>query len=388
MAWNQPGGNNNNPWGKRPGKEGQNVDEAFRNFQRKIEQLLKGGGTGSGGGTEPASGDSRSTWLLVLAIAFAAWTYMCFFQVGAAERGVVQRFGKFVTLRDPGLGWHFWPIERVTMVNTQQVNSVEYKSRVLTQDLNLIDMALAVQYQLRDPARFLFQVKQPEITLREVSESAIREVVGRSNLEAIFVSNRQQVTARTRELIQRTLDQYNTGITVTSVNLTDIQVPEAVVPSQRDANKALADKERAMKQAEAYASGILPQSEGLASRQMQEAEAYRAQVVAIAEGEASRFSALLSAYEAAPRVTRERLYIDAVENVLGRSRKVIIDSKSSGGQMLYLPLDKLMERGATTLPGSVLPRDGEATAPAVPTRGSASNDADVQASDARQRGER
>ncbi len=233
---------------------------------------------------------------------------------------------------------------------------------MLTQDINLIDMALAVQYQLRDPARFLFQVKQPEITLREVSESAIREVVGRSNLEAIFVSNRQQVTARTRELIQRTLDQYNTGITVTSVNLTDIQVPEAVVPSQRDANKALADKERAMKQAEAYASGILPVAEGAALRQLQEAEGYRAQVVAIAEGEASRFSALLAAYEAAPRVTRERLYIDAVENVLTRSRKVIVDTKGGNGQMLYLPLDKLIERNARARSATTRPRSRPAAA--------------------------
>jgi len=251
-----------------------------------------------------AGGDGRSTALLVAAIAVAFWLYMSFFQVGAAERGVVQRFGKFVTLRDPGLGFHFWPIERVTLVNTQQVSSVEYKARVLTQDINLIDMALAVQYQLRDPVKYLFQVRQPEQTLREVSESAIREVVGRSNLETIFVSNREQVTTLTRELIQRTLDQYGAGIAVTSVNLTDIQVPEAVVPSQRDANKALADKERLMKEAEAYASGILPVAEGSASRQIQEAEGYSAQVVALAEGEASRFSQLLSAFEASPRVTR------------------------------------------------------------------------------------
>ena len=304
---------------------------------------------------------------------------MCFFQVAQAERGVVQRFGKFVALKEPGLGWHFWPIERVTMVNTQQVSSLDYKARVLTQDINLIDMALVVQYQLRDPARFLFQVKQPEQTLREVSESAIREVVGRSNLEQIFVSGREEVTTRTRELIQRTLDQYNTGIAVTSVNLTDVQVPEAVVPSQRDANKAIADKERLTKEAEAYASGILPVAEGSASRQIQEAEGYRAQVAAIAEGEASRFSALVTAYEASPRVTRERLYIDAVENVMSRSRKVVVDTRNGSGQMLYLPLDKLLERNAT---GVV--RENETTVSAP--RGSA--EGDVQGQDPRQRGER
>ena len=383
MAWNQPGGSSNNPWGRTPGKGGGGPDDAFRSFQRKLEALLKGAGPGGGPGEPPgdaaAGGDGRSTALLVVGIAVAFWLYMSFFQVGAAERGVVQRFGEFVTLRDPGLGFHFWPVERVTLVNTQQVSSVEYKARVLTQDINLIDMALAVQYQLRDPVKYLFQVRQPEQTLREVSESAIREVVGRSNLETIFVSNREQVTTLTRELIQRTLDQYGAGIAVTSVNLTDIQVPEAVVPSQRDANKALADKERLMKEAEAYASGILPVAEGSASRQIQEAEGYRAQVVALAEGEAFRFSQLLSAFEASPRVTRERLYIDAVENVMSRSKKVVIDSKSGNGNMIYLPLDKMLDRGT---------RENETTVTA-PRAGVAGADPDVPVvADPRQRGER
>lgn len=382
MAWNQPGGSNNNPWGRRPGKDGRSADDAFKNFQRKLEALLKGGGgAGPGPGdtaTEGGGGDGRSTVLVVLGVALAFWVYMSLFQVGAAERGVVTRFGKFVTLRDPGLGFHLWPLERVTMVNTQQVSSVEYKSRVLTQDINLIDMALAVQYQLRDPVKYLFQVRQPEQTLREVSESAIREIVGRSTLEDIFVSNREQVTTRTRDLIQRTLDQYGAGIAVTSVNLTDIQVPEAVVPSQRDANKAIADRERLVKEAEAYSSGVLPVAEGSASRQLEEAEAYRAQVVAIAEGEASRFSQLLTAYEASPRVTRERLYLDAVENVMSRSRKVVVDTKGSN-QMLYLPLDKLVDRS----------RENEATVTAPRAGASAGADPDAPVTaDPRQRGER
>lgn len=379
MAWNQPGGSGNNPWGKRPAKDARNVDEAFKNFQRKLEALVKGGGpggTGGAGGGDDAGGPDKLTVLAGVAIAVAIWTYMCFFTVAQAERGVVQRFGKFVSIREPGLGWHLWPVERVTMVNTQQVSSLDYKARVLTQDINLIDMALSVQYQLRDPARYLFQVKQPEQTLREVSESAIREVVGRSNLETIFVSNREQVTTLTRELIQRTLDQYNTGIVVTSVNLTDVQVPEAVVPSQRDANKAIADRERLTKEAEAYASGILPVAEGAAARQLQEAEGYRAQVVAIAEGEAARFDQLVAAYEKSPRVTRERLYIDAVETVMTRSRKVIVDTKGGNGQMLYLPLDKLVERGGVV-------RENEATVSAQRPSPDES-----QAQDPRQRGER
>lgn len=384
MAWNQSGGSGNNPWGKRPPRSASNVDEAFKNFQRKLESLLKGGGGGTGGpgasGDSEGGGPDRLTLLAGLAIAVAIWAYMCFFQVAQAERGVIQRFGKYVELRQPGLGWHFWPIERVTMVNTQQVSSLDYKARVLTQDINLIEMALVVQYQLRDPERYLFQVKQPEETLREVSESAIREVVGRSNLETIFVSGREQVTTQTRDLIQRTLDQYKAGIRVTSVNLTDVQVPEAVVPSQRDANKAIADKERLTKEAEAYASGILPVAEGSALRQLQEAEGYRAQVGAIAEGEASRFNALVTAYQAAPKVTRERLYIDAVETVMSRSRKVIVDTKGGNGQMLYLPLDKLIERSTGVV------RENETTVSAP--RAATGAEAEGQAQDARQRGER
>ena len=343
MAWNEPGNGPKNPWGKRPSKDGRSED-ALKNFQRKIEGILKGAGVGSGGeeGAEPPT-ESRSQLLGVLGVILALWAYKCFFTIDHAERGVIQRFGKFSSVRDPGLGFHLWPVERLTKVNTQKVNSVNYTAKVLTQDINLIDMSLAVQYQLRDPVKYLFQVKDPEQTLRDVGEMAIREVVGRSSLETIFVSNREQVTARTKELIQRTLDQYGTGIFITSVNLTDIQVPADVQESQRDANKALADKERLMKEAEAYSSGILPVAEGAASRQLQEAEGYRAQVVAVAEGEAARFGALLAAYQASPKVTRDRLYIEGVENVLARSKKVFVDAKGNGN-MIYLPLDKLVER--------------------------------------------
>ena len=388
MAWNQPGGSSNNPWGKRPAGGGSNVDDAFKNFQKRLEALLRGGGPSSGGpgGAEPSSGGGaadRATIWAVVGIAVAFWLYQCVFTVGAAENGVVQRFGKFVSIREPGLRWHFWPIERVTKVNSKEVNSLKYESKVLTQDINLIDMALTVQYQLRDPVRFLFQVRDPKETLRQVSESAIREVVGRSTLDSIFVSNRTQVTERTRDLIQRTLDQYNIGIAVTSVNLTEIQVPEAVVPSQRDANKALADKEALTKQAEAYASGIIPRAEGLAQRRILEAEAYRSQVLALAQGEASRFDQLVVAYNKSPRVTRERLYIDAVENVLSKSRKVIVDTGSDGGSKLfYLPLDKLVERSTTSRDADAAAASASAARPAVGDSG------EPTVPDSRPRGER
>jgi membrane protease subunit HflK len=272
-----------------------------------------------------------------------------FFQIKAAEQGVILRFGKLVDIRNQGAGWRWpWPIEALIKVNVASVNSSEYKSRVLTSDVNLVDLRFAVQYQLSDPKKVLFAVKDPEATLSEVSEMAIREIVGRSELDDVLVGKtRPEITRRTKELIQHTLDTYNTGITITTVNLTDVQVPEAVIPSQRDANKALADQERFVKEAQAYANSIIPVAQGAAARMQQDAEAYKAQVTAIAEGQTSRFQQLQQAYAQAPEITRRRLYMDTVENVLARAHKVLIDSKaggSPGGNMFYLPLDKLLEK--------------------------------------------
>jgi membrane protease subunit HflK len=348
MAWNQPG--QNNPWGRRPGQGGgPDLDERVKSWQRRLEALFRpGGGRGN---------ESRSLFILLAVVALAVFILSGFFQIKAAEQGVILRFGKLVDIRQQGWGWR-WPwVETVTKVNVASVNSSEYKSRVLTSDVNLVDLRFAVQYQLSDPKKYLFAVKSPEATLSEVSEMAIREVVGRSELDNVLVGKtRPQITRRAKELIQYTLDNYNTGITITTVNLTDVQVPEAVIPSQRDANKALADQERFVKESQAYANSIIPVAQGAAARMQQDAEAYKSQVTAIAEGQTSRFLQLQQAYSQAPEVTRRRLYMDTVENVLSRAHKVLIDSKaggSSGGNMFYLPLDKLLEKANA--------RDGEPT---------------------------
>jgi membrane protease subunit HflK len=341
MAWNQPG--QNNPWGRRPGQGGPDLDERVKSWQRRLESLFRPGG--SGRGTE-----SRSLFLLLGVVAVAVFILSGFFQIKAAEQGVILRFGKLVDIRNQGWGWR-WPwVETLIKVNVASVNSNEYKSRVLTSDVNLVDLRFAVQYQLSDPKKVLFAVKDPEATLSEVSEMAIREVVGRSELDNVLVGKtRPEITRRAKELIQSTLDAYNTGITITTVNLTDVQVPEAVIPSQRDANKALADQERFVKEAQAYANSIIPVAEGSAARMQQDSEAYKAQVTAIAEGQTSRFLQLQQAYAQAPDITRRRLYMDTVENVLAHAHKVLIDSKaggSSGGNMFYLPLDKLLEKAS------------------------------------------
>jgi membrane protease subunit HflK len=375
MAWNQPGGQNQNPWGKRPNQGGGDFDQTFKDWQKRFEGMFGGGK----GGAPGATGGGGIPLPVIIIVAVAIWLLSGFYQVNAPERGVVQRFGKYVETRPPGIAWHLpWPIETVKKVNVSNVNSVQSKSRVLTADVNLVELEISVQYRLANPEKYLFGVRDPEETLREVSESAIREVVGRSELQRILSGGRQQVTELTRDLIQKTMEQYGTGIEVRTVNMEDVQVPEAVVPSQREANKAIADKERFIKEAEAYASGILPVAEGAALRQAQDAEAYKAQVIAIAEGEAGRFSQLAKQYAAAPGVTRDRLYIETVENVMSRSRKVIVDSKGSGGtnNVMVLPLERLMERradGADAATVTVTPQAVEA----VPAQ-----------SDARQRGER
>lgn len=341
MAWNQPGGSNN-PWGRRPGQGGggPDLDERLKNWQRRLESLLPGGGGGRGG-------ESSSFLLYGLLLLLVIWVGSGFYKVEQAERGIIQRFGRMVDVKLPGPGWHWpWPIETVTKVDVAKVNSSDFKSRVLTSDVNLVDLHFAVQYQFTDPQKKLFKVRDPETTLSEVSESAIRQIVGQSTLDELLVGNsRPAITRHTQELIQRTLDYYTAGITITTVNLEDVQVPDAVIPSQRDANKAQADKERFILEAEAYSNGILPVAQGAAARVQQDARAYKSQVIALAEGQASRFSQLEGAYEQAPEVTRRRMYMDTVEKVLAQAHKVLIDSRA-GGNLVYLPIDKLLEKGA------------------------------------------
>jgi modulator of FtsH protease HflK len=367
MPWNQPSGPNN-PWGRRPGQGGSDIDERLKSWQKRLEQLLRSGG-GEGG------------WLAwAVLVVVGLWLASGFYQVNPAERGVVQRFGRLVLpIRMPGIGWRMpWPIESVTKVNVDSVNSSDSKSRVLTADVFLVDLTFSVQYQFTDPVKKLFKVLDPETTLNEVSESAIREIVGRSTLDEVLVgSTRPEITRRTKELIQRVLDAYDAGVTVTTVNLKDVQVPDAVIPSQRDANKAQADKERSILEAQAYTNGVIPVAQGAASRLQQEAQAYKSQVAALAEGQAARFTQQQAAYAQAPEVTRRRMYIETLEGVLARAHKVVIDSHS-GGSMFYLPIDKLLDKMTS----------GPAESDAQPAGGAGKQPQDSVTIEARGRGER
>jgi membrane protease subunit HflK len=368
MAWNDPG-RNRNPWGNRPEKGAADLDEALRNLQKKIAGIFGGGG--SGGGSTGGSGDAAMRGFgvgTVVVVLLAVWAATGLYKVDAAERAVVTRFGKFVGTTEPGLRWHLpWPIETRQIVNVESVEGFSDKTRMLTSDENLVDIDIAVQYRRADPVAYAFNVRDPVATLSEVSESAIREVVGHSDLDFVLEAGRQEITAKTRELIQRTLDLYKTGIEVTTVNLQGVSVPEQVQPSQRDAIKAREDKERLALEAQAYSNDILPKAKGSAARQTADAQAYKARIVADAEGEASRFAQLTQAYERAPAVTRQRLYYETMEEVLGNTNKVLVDTKGTGN-MIYLPLDKLLER---RVPMQTLDqqRQTPATAPvATPTQ--------------------
>jgi modulator of FtsH protease HflK len=347
MAWNDPG-RNRNPWGNRPDKGAVDLDEALRNLQRKIAGLFGGGSGGGSGGQGDAAmrGFGAGTVVLVLLL---IWAATGLYKVDAAERAVVTRFGQYTATAEPGLRWHMpWPIEARQIVNVESVEGFSDQTRMLTSDENLVDINIAVQYRRAEPVAYAFNVRDPQSTLSEVSESAIREVVGQSTLDFVLEAGRQEITAKTRDRIQRTLDSYKTGIEVTTVNLQGVSVPEQVQASQQDAIKAREDKERLALEAQAYSNDILPKAKGSAARQSADAQAYKARIVADADGEAARFTQLLQAYDRAPAVTRQRLYYETMEEVLGNTNKVLVDTKGTGN-MLYLPLDKMLERRAPTL---------------------------------------
>ena len=323
----------------------------------------------------------------MLAALVGVWLASGFYVVGPAEKAVVTRFGRYTMTAGEGLNWRLpWPIETKQLVNTQEFLSFTDHTRMLTQDAALVDINVAVQYRRSDAKAFVFNIVDPERTLGEASESAIRESVGQSQLEFVLEKGRQEIAVRTRQLIQRTLDGYKSGLEVISVNLQDVNVPEQVAPSQKDAIKAREDKDRLRVEAETYSNDILPRARGTAERQLLDAEAYRQRIVADAEGESSRFAQVATAYEKAPVVTRQRLYLETMESVLSNSGKVIVDVKGTGN-MLYLPLDKLMEKRANETPRTTAPSQlPEVTVtPSAPTAAPGRAEAVDAASDTRTR---
>ena len=348
MAFNDQG-NGKSPWDSNKNQP-PDLDQIVDEWQKRFNQLFGGKSGGSISRKGPPS------YLLVL-MALFLWVLTGLYQVDDSERGVVLRFGEYSQTTTPGLKWHIpWPIESVEIVNVNVVNRFKQQTTMLTSDENIIVVDLVVQYRKTNPTDYLFNVRDPEETLSEVSEGAIREVAGKTELDFILTEGRSEISIQTQDLIQRTLDEYGTGITITKVNLQDANFPLQVEDAVQDAIKAREDKERFAFEAEAYANDIVPKARGEAARMVQEAEAYKAKVIADSEGDADRFNKLLVEYQLAPKVTRDRLYIEAIESVYSNSNKVLMDSDGSGN-LIYLPIDKLLEQNKRDqqAPSSTMP---------------------------------
>jgi membrane protease subunit HflK len=357
MALNDPN------WGRR-GDGPPDLDEIWNRFRHKLAGLFGGRGTPRPPGESQGRGFPGGAGLLIL-VAVAIWLASGFYIVDASQRGVVLRFGKYTRTTDPGPQWHLpYPLESVEIVNLSQVrtlevgyrnnvkNKVPKESLMLTDDENIVDLQFAVQYVLKDPTEYLFFNRNPDDTVMQVAESAMREIVGKSKMDFVLYEGREQIRGQAQELMQRILDRYKTGVAVSQVTMQQAQPPEQVQAAFDDAVKASQDRERQINEGQAYANDVVPKARGTASRLMQEADGYKQRVIANAEGEASRFRQIVTEYNRAPAVTRERLYLEAMQQVLSSTTTVIVDQKSSGN-LLFLPLDKLLQlSGAASMPSS------------------------------------
>ena len=368
-------GLNDPQWGKKNSGGPPDLEELLRKLNQKVAALMGGkGGAGKPGGGGPAQGFGAGIGLIV-AIAVLIWVGSGFYIVDASQRGVVLRFGKKVEVTESGPRWHLpFPVETVEIVNLSQVRTVEVgyrenvknkilkESLMLTDDENIIDIQFAVQYFLSDPADYLFNNRMPDENVRQAAETAIREVVGKSKMDFVLYEGREQVAATATKLMQEILDRYKSGILISKLTMQNAQPPEQVQAAFDDAVKAGQDRERQKNEGQAYANDVIPRASGTAARLIQESQGYKQSVIANAEGDASRFRTILVEYEKAPAVTRERMYLDMMQQVMGNISKVMVDQKN-GNSLLYLPLDKLMETSRSTgaAPSSPAPVTSESS---------------------------
>lgn len=382
MAWDDDK-KGNDPWRPKGDKGPADLDAIVRDLQRKLSGWFGGRSGGGGSGGNPISAGIIGVAGVAL---IGLWALTGFYTVDEAERGVVLRFGDHVRTTQPGLRWHLpWPIEAAETVNTGATETWTYQGSMLTRDENIVDVDLVVQYRRTDPVAYLFSLRDPETTLRDVTASAIREIIGKNALDFILTDGRPEVASRTQELLQTTLDTYGTGITVYEVNMQEANFPAEVESAVQDAIKAREDRERAILEAQAYANDILPRARGNAARQIEEAEGYRARRVANAEGEADRFVRIMNAYQSAPDVTRERLYLETLEQILADSTKILVESGEGGNNnLLYLPLDQLM-RGRQGAGGSSSDSSSSSSSSSSSGAQSVSMPSGVEISSSRQR---
>jgi len=373
-------------WGRQGGNRGPggnqgppDLDALWRNFNRRLNELFgRRGGGGEPPRTPPSGRMLGGGAGVLVALVLGVWLASGFYIVDAASRGVVLTFGRYAEETNPGLRWRLpYPLQSHEIVNLAQVrtlevgyrNSVKTKvlkeSLMLTDDENIVDLQFAVQYIVRDAKDFLFNTKRPDETAMQAAESAMREIIGKSKMDAILYESREAIQISSQQLMQQILDRYKTGITVSRITIQSAQPPEQVQAAFDDAVKAGQDRERQKNEGEAYARDVIPKASGTASRLTQEAEGYKQRVIANAEGEASRFRQVLAEYAKAPAVTRERIYIETMQQVLSSTSKIIVDTKGSGN-LLYLPLDKLMQQGGAAAMSEAQQSQRASPEPALP----------------------
>ncbi len=349
MPWNKPG-DEKDPWSGGGSGGGGNdgppdLDEVVKKLQDRFGGLFGSARGGDGGGSSPGSGGGVP-WLVIGVIGVIlvlVWGFSGVYTIKPAERGVVLRFGAYSEITSPGLNWHIpYPIEEVRKINVDQLSSFRHSAQMLTADENIVDMELTVQYRIQDAADYWFQDNNPEKAIEDATATVMRETIGKSELDFILTSGRGSISTAIQQGIQELMKVYRTGLVVTSVNTQPAKPPEAVKGAFDDAIKAREDKERLENQAEAYANEVVPIARGAAARQVEDAKAYKAKVIAEAEGDTARFVSVLTEYEKAPSVTRERLYLETIEEVMAKSNKVVIDAENSNN-LMYLPLDKMMQ---------------------------------------------
>lgn len=372
MAWNEPGGNSNNqdPWGGRKGGGRQgppDLDEAFRKLQESLNGLF-GGGKKRGDDDSGRSGGGGFGLLFVgLGLLAVVWLYSAIYVVDEQEQAVVLRFGKYHETVGPGLNIYFPPIDRKFQENVTRERAYSKQGAMLTEDENIIEVPLTVQYRVSNLQDFVLNVDQPEVSLQHATDSAVRHVVGSTEMDQVLTEGRELIATEVRERLQRFLDNYRTGITITQVNIQSAAAPREVQEAFDDVIRAREDEQREKNQAESYANGVIPEARGQAQRMLEEANGYRDEVIARAQGEADRFTKLVAEYRKAPEITRERLYIDTMQEVMSNTSKILVTGDKGQNNLLYLPLDKMIDsRGGASSSSSANSSNSTARDPAVP----------------------
>lgn len=358
MSWNEPGNSDkNNPWKKSNQSDGPpDIGEALDKFLKKINGLLggKGGkksnGIGSGGTQSSSAGFS-----LIAIVALVVWALSGIYIVGPAEQAAVTTFGKYSKTVGPGPHWIARFIQSQSTVNVESISTYPFRAQMLTKDENIVAVEIAAQYRVGNLEKYLFNIVEPDITLQEAAASALRQVVGQMGLQAIITTGRGEIRNNVMALLQELMERYETGLIVADVSVQPARYPDEVREAFDDAIRAREDAERSINQASAYAGEIVPIAQGQAKRLIEEAEAYRSQVVLAAEGNVVRFNLLLPEYVRAPEVTRERLYIGTIAEVLSNTRKILVDSGEGNNNLFYLPLDRMLAQDSQQQTDTAIP---------------------------------